>query len=302
LQQEAQPLTMRHIVRLISRRIDGIKPNAIYQAVHRLEAAGAIDREERAGLIYYAHHGVALGSASLEQPPEQTKTGAASIAIRALLEERGEAQPLRAVVKAIMAQIGTSEARAYAAVAKLTKEGSITQEERDGQRYVGLVERSQAAPAVEEQPAQPASSLQPPVSSEALHVPTLHPSARRLRPEPFDPASAYAPEAAPEPPALPDTPHFIDCDLTIAGLDIHARITLDLPNSIAREATFRYLVRVISQLERITGEVLNVGAMAAQAADALQLAQEEEQKRRLLEERHAERLAQIARALRPEDD
>jgi Fe2+ or Zn2+ uptake regulation protein len=275
LQQEAQPLPIGKIVRSVAARLDNINPHSIYTRVYKLAAEQRIDSIERDGTRYYAHHGIITPA---EPPARDTRS-----AILDILSTAKEPMLLSDVVERIRDERGIAKKNAYTAIARLVHDGLAKEHVIFRRRHVAL---AHPAPVVEER-----------APVEAQYTPTLNPTQRRLRPEPFDPAIAYAPERAPEPPALPDTPHFIDCALTIAGLDITARITIDLPNSIAREATFRYLVRVLAELERISSDVLGIGAAQALAQTAMQLAEEEEAKRRRLEQR----IALISAALLPED-
>jgi Fe2+ or Zn2+ uptake regulation protein len=284
LQQEAQPLPIGTIVRSVAARLDGINPHSIYTRVYKLAEEQRIDCIDRDGTRYYAHHGAALE----EQPPARDTRSA----ILAILSNAKEPMLLSDVVERIRDERGISKKNVYVAIARLVSDGLAKEHVIFRRRHVAL---AHPAPVVEE----PSHALDPSAmaSLQSRHIPALNPTQRRVRPEPFDPAVAYAPEAEPDPPALPDTPHFIDCELKIAGLDITARITLDLPNSIAREATFRYLVRVLGELERISSDVLGVGAAQALAQTAMQLAEEEEAKRRRLEQR----IALISAALLPEE-
>jgi Fe2+ or Zn2+ uptake regulation protein len=331
LQQEAQPLPIGTIVRSVAARLDGINPHSIYTRVYRLAEEQRIDSIDRDGTRYYAHHGVAV-SAPEAQPARDTRS-----AILDILSHAKEPMLLSDVVERIRDERGISKKNVYVAIARLVSDGLAKEHVIFRRRHVALAHpapvveeehaldpiamaslQSRHIPAAqpEEQPALPLPHFrvveEQPTQSDpemraalerafapapAQHTPTLNPTQRRVRPEPFDPAVAYAPDAAPDPPALPGTPHFIDCALKIAGLDITARITLDLPNSIAREATFRYLVRVLGELERISSDVLGVGAAQALAQTAMQLAEEEEAKRRRLEQR----IALISAALLPEE-
>jgi Fe2+ or Zn2+ uptake regulation protein len=283
LQQEAQPLPIGTIVRSVAARIDGINPHSIYTRVYKLAEEQRIDSIDRDGTRYYAHHGVVTP----EQPPARDTRSA----ILDILSHAKEPMLLSDVVERIRDERGISKKNVYVAIARLVSDGIAKEHVIFRRRHVAL---AHPAPVEEE-----AHALDPiaMASLQSRHIPALNPTQRRVRSEPFDPAIAYAPEPAPDPPALPDTPHFIDCELRIGGLDITAHITLDMPNSIAREATFRYLVRVVKELERISSDVLGVGAAQALAQAAMQLAEEEEGKRRRLEQR----IALISAALLPEE-
>jgi Fe2+ or Zn2+ uptake regulation protein len=287
LQQEAQPLPIGTIVRSVAARLDGINPHSIYTRVYKLAEEQRIDSIDRDGTRYYAHHGI-IPSAPEAQPARDTRS-----TIIDILSAAKEPMLLSDVVERIRDERGISKKNVYVAIARLVSDGIAKEHVIFRRRHVAL---AHPAPVVEE----PSHALDPIAMAglQSRHIPALNPTQRRVRPEPFDPAVAYAPEAEPDPPALPDTPHFIDCDLRIAGLDITAHITLDMPNSIAREATFRYLVRVIKELERISSDVLGVGAAQALAQTAMQLAEEEEAKRRRLEQR----IALISAALLPEEE
>lgn len=291
LQQEARPLQIGKIVRILSARLDGINPHSIYTSIYRLVEEQRIDVIDRDGKRYYAHHGVDA-SAPEESAPEDTTAHATRSAIIDLLSNAKEPILLSDAADRIAEERGIAKKNAYTAIARLVHDGRAKEHVIHRRRHVALVRSAPVeAPALAMDPIAMASL-------QSRHIPALQPTQRRVRPEPFDPAVAYAPEIAPDQIALPDTPHFIDCALKIAGLDITARITLDLPNTLAREATFRYLVRVVGELERISSDVLGIGAMAGQLAAALQLAEEEESKRKRL----AERLGMLRQALAQENE
>jgi Fe2+ or Zn2+ uptake regulation protein len=189
--------------------------------------------------------------------PEQQPARDTRSAIIDILSAAKEPMLLEELAKSVRDQRGIAKKNAYVAIARLVSDGLAKEHVIFRRRHVAL---AHPAPVVEEQ-------------------------------------SRHIPAAEPAPPALPDTPHFIDCELRIGGLDITARITIDLPNTIAREATFRYLVRVLGELERISSDVLGIGAALSQAQSAMQLAEEEEVKRRRLEQR----IALISAALLPEE-
>jgi hypothetical protein len=261
-------------VRSVAARLDGINPHSIYTRVYKLAEEQRIDSIDRDGTRYYAHHGVVTPA---EPPARDTRS-----TIIDILSAAKEPILLEELAKSVRDARGIAKKNAYVAIARLVSDGIAKEHVIFRRRHVAL---ARPAPVEERAPAP------------AQYTPTLNPTQRRVRPEPFDPASAYAPEIAPDQMALPDTPHFIDCELRIGGLDIAARITLDMPNSIAREATFRYLVRVIKELERISSDVLGIGAAQSLAQAAMQLAEEEEAKRRRLEQR----IALISAALLPEE-
>ena len=154
----------------------------------------------------------------------------------------------------------------YLVLDRLYQDNAIDVSMVDGRRHAKLP----AAPAAPPPPPPP-----PPLAPEDIRAEYTHPDKQQIT------GAALAPAA--EPPALPYVPHFIDCSLKVAGMDITARVTLDMPNAIAREATFRYLVRLIAQIERVGGELMQVAQVAADRDAAMDMAQEEERKRKAAE-------------------
>ena len=321
LQEENKGVPRPRVAHAIKQRLPEAGEKGVYQALLRMIQSGAIATEERDGTTYLYAPGVLersvteptrdqipdLAEFSAEQPAPASRADLERDQAAYALEREQAAAAERKQQRDQQAALDLERARERQRIlhAQLERErGDRPEVDR------GTIEAAILAVCEEKPRPHTRTYLVTAVSSKLHDAPALaiHRSITDLlnqgrlesenqggvvlisslgvlRPAPAVEQAAPAPAPQPEPVALPDVPHFLDCHVVIAGLDIHARLSIDIPNSIEREATFKYLQRWIAQLERITQDVLSMGAMAAQLDQAMQLAQDEEQQRKALEEK-----------------
>jgi Fe2+ or Zn2+ uptake regulation protein len=297
LEEERKPLAYSRIVHTMERRI-GASDKNVYHNLDLLAKEGTIhvesDKGRKTALLVNSQRAPAPAPGAPPPPTPasppriySTAQETARRSILSLLAEDPNGYSYPRIVSILESRLDMARSTVYVVLDRMSAGREIDVDTINNRKHAKLPAQPSAAPAPPP-PEERLAAYQYPTQQDRIAIDystDLH-----------IPGAALAPAA--EPPALPYVPHFIDCSLKIAGLDITARVTLDMPNSIAREATFRYLVKLIAQIERVGGELLNVAQLSSDRDAAMLMAEEEQRKRQELEER----IAQIDRALHPPPD